>query len=472
VKALTQWRFDRTLLPMAAVGAALVGGPWLAWLISQESWRDLALLCIVGVLPLALRWPVTLVFGAYVFFLPFSHVAVVADSGGVSATKLIGIVAVGTFVAVGLVEKRLVKPPASALWFIALVLWAITTLAWSVSPEESSARLPTIFSILALYLAAVCFRVSEQELRIVCLLAMIGGALAATAGVITGFEADAARVERATLHVAGLNSAANPNGVGQSLLLPVGMAMGLLLSSRNVLGRAVALGVIGAISAAIFLTMSRGNLLAMTIMLCVLLLRSRVSWQAVVVVGVLAALLTFMPDLFFERINVVITGEEPTGAGRTEIWKVGLALLSRFGWAGSGLDTFATAYATYGVPGGAGRGSHNTYLGIWVELGVVGLALVAMLLFSHLRIARYTRNSISKIGFPVAIEAVCYAILVASCFGDDLWTKTFWAPWILAVWASRSAHQAKAKSRSSVAEFTDASFDNVDASVGHVTTRR
>lgn len=464
VRTLTQWRFERPLLPMAAVGAALVACPAIAWLISEGSWRTLALLCVVGVLPLALRWPVTFVFGAYVFVLPFNHVAVVADSGGVSATKLIGIVAVGAFVAAGLVAKRFVKPPASALWCIALVLWGVTTLAWSVAPEEASARLPTIFSIVALYLAAVCFRVSERELRIVCLLAMMGGALAATAGVISGFDADTPNVGRATLSVAG--QTANPNGVGQSLLLPIGAAIGLLVSSRNILGRVIALAVIGAIGAAIFLTMSRGSLLALTIMLCVLLLRSRVRWQVVVVVGVLAGLVQFMPDMFFQRIDMLITGEEASGARRTEIWKVGLTLLPRFGWFGSGLDTFPT------IAGVDALGTHNTYLGVWVEQGVVGLALLLMMFFSHLRLARRASSGTSEVGFPVAIEAVCYAILVAACFGDDLWGKPFWVPWILAVWASRSARPHRAKSTSTVPELTVGKVDNVDAYVGHAPTRR
>src|SRR5262245_39297330 len=186
---------------MAAVGMALVGGVWVAWLISEGSWRTLALLCVLGILPLAFRWPVTLIFGAYMFVLPFSSVSVFAASGGVSAAKLVGILVVGTLIAVGLVEKRFVEPPASALWFIALILWAITTLAWSVSPEDSSARLPPILNVVALYLAAVCFRVSERELRIVCLLTIMGGALTATAGVISGFEAGASDVGRATLSV-------------------------------------------------------------------------------------------------------------------------------------------------------------------------------------------------------------------------------------------------------------------------------
>ena len=469
MRALTQWRFDRPLLPMAAVGMALVGGVWIAWLISEGSWRTLALLCVMGILPLALRWPVTLTFGAYAFVLPFSHVALFADSGGVSGARLIGIVAIGAFAAAGLVQKRLVKPPAPALWAIALVLWAITTLFWSVSPEEALISLPTILSILALYLAAVCFRVSERELRIVCLLAMIGGLLAVMAGVLSGFEADASHADvRSRMTVAGQEG--NPNAVASGLLLPMGMAIGLLFSSRAVLGRAIAVTAIVAIGAGIFLTVSRANLLALTIMLCVLLVRSRKRWHLVAVVGVLAGLLLFMPDILFQRIDMLISGEDTTGSGRTDIWTSGLALLSRFGWFGSGLQTWSIVYMAYGS-GIKYRGSHNSYLMVWVELGVVGLALLLMMIFAHLRLAWRTSGRTSEGGFPVAIEAACCAVLVALFFSDDLWAKNTWLSLILAVWASRNSLLGTSRSRSTRAELAGESLDNVGEDPGHAATR-
>jgi O-antigen ligase len=144
-----------------------------------------------------------------------------------------------------------------------------------------------------------------------------------------------------------------------------------------------------------------------------------------------------MPDLFFQRVTGPLTGEDATGAGRTEIWKVGFGLLQHAGWLGSGVDTFPTMYVLYGVPGHRYQGAHNTLLSTSVEQGVVGLVLLVMAIFTHLRAARCPRGSMARIAFPAVIEAACFGFLVTAMFGDDLWTKTFSLSWILAVWSSR-----------------------------------
>jgi O-antigen ligase len=312
------------------------------------------------------------------------------------------------------------------------------TLAWAVNLEMAQGRLVTVVSLVAMYLAAVSFRVSETELRTVCILTMLGGALAATAGVILGFEADAPRAVRGTLAVAG--RAANPNGVAQSLMLPLAMAAGLFLASRRISVKAIALAGVGAIGAGIFLTMSRASLAAVIMMIGVFLYRFRVRWQVVAIPGILVAVLPLMPDLFFDRVGAVFSGEDATGAGRTEIWKVSINALERFGWFGAGLSNHPAAYDMYAStpPGGLSRVAHNVYLGTWVELGIVGLALLLAVFFAHMRISKRTNASTAaEIAFPAAIEAACFGFMVIAFFGDILWRKALWMPWILIVWASR-----------------------------------
>ena len=152
------WTVHRPLAPAGVVVAALLSAPLAGWLIANAYWTSIALLGVAWLLPLALRWPV-FIFGAYAFSLPFSYVAVIADSGGVSIAKVLGLATVAILLTVGVVERRFVKPPVAALWFIVLVVWSLLSISWSVAPGDSSARMPTILSILALYLVAVSFRV-------------------------------------------------------------------------------------------------------------------------------------------------------------------------------------------------------------------------------------------------------------------------------------------------------------------------
>jgi O-antigen ligase len=434
---LPQWNFDAALPIGIGIVAALGIGPLIVWAITEESWRLLTLVLLAALSPIALRWPVTVAFGAYAFVLPFDSVGVVADTGGATVTRLVGIVTAGVLLAAGVVQQRMVRPPVAALWVGLLFLWGIMTLAWAVNLELAQGRLVTVVSLVAMYLAAVSFRVSEEDLRTVCVLTMLGGALAATAGVILGFEADGPRVARGTLAVAGLE--ANPNGVAQSLMLPLAMAAGLFLGSRRISVKAIAIAGVGAIGAGIFLTMSRASLAAVIMMIGVFLYRFRVRWQVLAIPGILGAVLPLMPDLFFERVGAVFSGQDATGAGRTEIWKVSIDALERFGWFGAGLSNHTAAYAMYAPtpPGGLSRSAHNTFLGTWVELGAVGLALLLVVFFVHLRTSKRSNGSTAEIAFPAAIEAACFGFLVIAFFGDVLWRKAVWMPWILAVWASR-----------------------------------
>lgn len=70
---------------------------------------------------------------------------------------------------------------------------------------------------------------------------------------------------------------------------------------------------------------------------------------------------------------------DQTAGGRTEIWKTSLLLLVTHPW-GVGIDNFVTAEGL--SHGGTGKwsASHNSFLEIAVELGIVGLVIFIRLL--------------------------------------------------------------------------------------------
>jgi O-antigen ligase len=430
---LPLWRLDSALPVWMVVAAGLGIGPLIAWTIAEEEWRWLAALLLATAIPIALRWPI-MALGAYAFVLPFDSVAIVADTGGSTVTRFVGIVAAGVLLAAGVMERRLVRPPLAALWVVLLFLWIIVTFGWALQLELARAWLSTAVSLVAMYLVAVSFRASKKELIIVGVFTMLGGALAATAGVILGFEANVVAKGRGTLAVGEI--LANPNGVAQNLLLPLAMAWAVFLASRCLRERTFAVLCVSAITVAILLTMARGSLAAVAIMMCVFLYRLRVRWQVLAIVGILIALLPFMPELLFERVGRLFTGEDTTGSGRTDIWQVGIQALQEFGWFGAGLSNFPAVYNMYAYTDSS-RGAHNTFLQMWVELGAIGILLLVAVFWSHLRINRPTKSSLSEMSFPIAIEAACLGFMILALVGDVLWRKATWMPWILAVWASR-----------------------------------
>jgi O-antigen ligase len=144
----------------------------------------------------------------------------------------------------------------------------------------------------------------------------------------------------------------------------------------------------------------------------------------------------FAPDVFVTRFNAVLDGTDSTGSGRLRIWTTGLEAL-KDNWAiGSGLGTFQAAYNVH-VPAALSKTTpvaHNLYLSTAVELGVLGLILVLLTLAFHFRASLVCRRPAIDL---ISIEAGCLAVMVAGAFGEYLYAKSFWLPWMLLVWSVR-----------------------------------
>jgi O-antigen ligase len=427
---------DGVLRVVLGAAATLVLTVFTGWATAEENWRLLVLLCLSTLTPVFIRWPV-LGFGAYAFLLPFDTVSVISDTGGATVTKLVGMVAVATLLLVGITKRRLVTPPTVALFPCLLVLWAFLSIAWAVDISLTRALIQTIFSLLIMYLVAVSYPVSQEELTLVCVLTVLGGVVASSVGIIFGFEADAGHAVRGTLAIS--DQRANPNGVAQSLLLPLSVAIGMFLRSRRTWVLVGTLMGVAAIAYGMFMTMSRGSLVAVAAMVSLLLYRTRARSRMLLVVGILMAVIALMPELFFERITNVWTGDDSTGSGRTDIWAIGTQALESFGIIGAGLGNFPAVYDRYAYtpPLLPARGAHNIYLMTWVELGVIGLTLLSLAIVGHVRMGHRKAHDTTDATMATAVEATCFGFLIIALFGDPLWTKAFWMPWILTVWAAR-----------------------------------
>src|SRR5262249_52674860 len=128
------------------------------------------------------------------------------------------------------------------------------------------------------------------------------------------------------------------------------------------------------------------------------------------------------------------------GAGREDIWANGWKAMEQSGAMGAvfgvGLDSFAsTAF---------GRAPHNIYLGMLVEVGVVGLVLMFGAMVSQFRAVKaWRRESFNRQNvYLVAIECACFGLLVSGFFLDLVWRKYFWFLWILLPIAARVREEA------------------------------
>ena len=399
---------------------------------------------IVAVLSLLWFWPVEIAMGSAVVLLPFEYVTLLGGGLERSAMSVAFAFAFSVLCAVGVIGRRLQRPSPATLWWGLFLLWACASILWAVEPRVSFERVPTAVSLFLFYLVASSFRITEKEFDRIVWLTILGGALAAFLSVY-GFYTGAGFIEsgRATLAVG--EEAVNPNRFGVRLLLPLAFAMARFFSSRQRATRIFALFLLAITGLALLLTMSRGTVIAAVVVIVVFFfrlnsprlktLKPTVRRFLVVVILMAIALGAVIPATFFTRFHDAATDR---GAGRLDIWSVGLVILQHYPVAGAGLGNFPiiynqfAGYASHLYFKAVNNDAHNVYLAVAVEEGIVGLLLFLMAIWVQFKIVAKCRSQIQTT--PVMLfscEAAFCGMLAASIFGTILWDKTFWLTWVL-----------------------------------------
>jgi len=376
--------------------------------------------------------------GTFAFFTPFDYVLAIGQQDSViRVTWIAGAFAGGVLLLYGFVTKRLSSPPRQALWWGLFMLWLALSSAWAIDPVVSLKRLPSIVTLMGLYLVSVSFRLSSRELSRVLMAAVVGGVVASLVSI-----EQAARLgfqTRAALKFGEWEG--NPNEFAFSLLLPFSVAFTGILSRANAVRKTVLLIALGTISLGILLAMSRGALIALLVSTGMLLLTVGARKRAVLLVALVALPLLFLPNLFFERLKEAPSGR---GTGRVDIFLVGLEIIKHNPVFGTGLANFPVAYDQYAGAAPVFRGyswdPHNTYLEAWADAGFGGFLLLLIALRSQMKAARNAIKTHSGEWFGAAVEAACWGALIFGLSTTLEWNKSFWLILMLLTLISRNAH--------------------------------
>lgn len=167
----------------------------------------------------------------------------------------------------------------------------------------------------------------------------------------------------------------NSNTFAQVLVLMIGLALGLLVSSRTLWGKLLSLFALGCGLVAIVMTYSRASWigLVVAVFLFVLLVERRLI--PVLIVGAFA-LLPFLPASIFNRLLSIFNLADSSTSTRFMIYSSGYKVWSESPFFGVGLGTELAAKAAhtsdwftdpYWFPH-----YHNIYIQLAVELGLVG----------------------------------------------------------------------------------------------------
>jgi O-antigen ligase len=256
--------------------------------------------------------------------------------------------------------------------------------------------------------------------------------------------------ERPYVRQAGLLGEANYAALKLGALLPLGLFLaGWYFRQRRWGLAGVVIITALLVSGAIFVTGSRmGGLFLLLIWVAFAVREREWLWrpQVVALLGALSGVLvlvvialtppreweegiTYLVGRYGVLVAFVQTGEERFGAVREtslrerfDVWAAGLQIFADHPWVGVGLGNFPLIVGRYN-PSYAGIYSHNTYLAVLAELGLVGLVLFLGLC---LQIWRALSNLREHRGLAFYLRLSLGVLLVGFLFLYDFEDKLLW----------------------------------------------
>lgn len=336
-------------------------------------------------------------------------------------------------------ERTIARRPLALVWPFSHLLLAFLGVAAISSftalwPRHAVENTVLVFKFVAIYLLIVNTVESWRRLRLVVgatALAGIFPAAGALNNVRTGDLAEGGRT-------GWIGIFANPNDLAYALAMLVPLVVGLALGSSRLGWRLALWGLAGVYAAATFFTYSRSGLLALGAVVVLCFLRWNRSWlkvPAAVLAGVAmaAAVGTYWArEQGFSDILTDVTLQQ-----RVQTVRVGLAMFADHPLLGVGPGCSVVGWPLYAPPGtatGAYLHTHNTFIQVLGETGLLGTIPFVVLVGLGLLAARRLAGRWLRAGRPdrarliAGLEIALWGFLISSLAAGLLLT---WYPYLL-----------------------------------------
>ena len=388
-------------------------------------------------------------------FLSFLELLLVTDDKSFSFLKVAGFLLMISWLARistrrDKSESFVSEHPQFTFILVAFLGWAVLSASWAEVPSQALDTSSRYFQNMILFLI-VYTAIRERKHAIWIAWAWLAGATVATVPAMLNpptYEDDL------TVRISG--TIGDPNELAALLVAGIVFAGVLTAITRDrpplriAAGGAVVLFLLG-----IFYTVSRGGLLALAVALiaaCILAGRWRGRTLVVAGLGISIVVIYFASFAGLDARDRVTTVQG--GTGRSDLWKIGWRMFEDQPIHGIGSGNFPISSIHYLVqPGVIERDdfiistpkvTHNTYLQILSELGIVGLGLFLTIIgFSMrcaLRAARWfgrhgdTQMELVARGMIVALVGILTAdFFISEMYGKQLWLMMGLGPALYAV---------------------------------------
>lgn len=178
----------------------------------------------------------------------------------------------------------------------------------------------------------------------------------------------------------------NPNVLGEYILLVLPAAIGLFWTGKGFWQKATYLGITGVLFVALILTFSRGCWVGLLFAAAIFITfaAGKLWGLGLVALPVLPALL---PESIINRFTSIGDMKDSSTSYRVYIWMGTLAMIRDF-WVsgiGMGAEAFTQVYPFYSYSGIVAPHSHNLFLQILVESGIVGIVIFGLILLLFIK---------------------------------------------------------------------------------------
>ncbi|MBQ9313866.1 MAG: O-antigen ligase family protein [Clostridia bacterium] len=180
----------------------------------------------------------------------------------------------------------------------------------------------------------------------------------------------------------------NPNVYGEYLLLIIPFTVSLFWTEKGWKKKLFLLVTLGIMGLALILTFSRGCWLGIIFSIAILAL---IIDKRFIFLGILLLLLSpfILPDTIISRFTSIGNMEDTSTSYRVYIWMGTLSMLKDY-WisgVGMGITSFNTIYPLYSYNNIKAPHSHNLYLQLIVEFGIVGFAVMIGVMYNYFKMA-------------------------------------------------------------------------------------
>jgi probable O-glycosylation ligase (exosortase A-associated) len=358
--------------------------------------RTPSLAARIAGLPKRLRW--TLVFAAFFAFAGAVISARLRIGQPLIILGVVGLLVQGERLRWGTVT------PMLALW----TAWCALGVFASEYPEAVGEGLLQLSKLAVITLVGANALRSRAQLRVFSAFALFAFLIYPGRGALLNYITGAFVLAGGRAVWNGVYS--NPNDLAAIAMLVLSIAAGLAVSERNRWLRLAALATAAFLAFVIFITQSRGALVALGVFVAAVLWRAPKRQRvraALATAAVGAVVIAFAPSSAWDRLSglknvnsddMSQVDAEGSATQRFEIWKVARTIISEHPVTGVGIEAYPYEHTRvaprpeFKYTARGNRDTHSTYLNVAAETGLIGFALFMSIIVVTVRYAERVRR--------------------------------------------------------------------------------